>query len=115
MKFCFRSKKLFFGLLNHVLKVFHLSVAILLYESIIMYICLSVSVKFGPQLVPWTVVELAEDSSFDALFLKIQARAFDIISVSDNFRKTILLQALAGWMKESLNVVSTTTSVLGVY
>lgn len=79
-----------------------------------MYICVSVSVKFGPQLVPWTVVELAEDSSFDAMFLKIQAGAFDIIPVSDNLRKSILVQALAGSTKESLNVVSTTASVLGV-
>jgi hypothetical protein len=60
--------------------------------------------------VPWTVVELAEDSSFDAMFLKIQAGAFDIIPVSDNLRKSILVQALAGSTKESLNVVSTKTN-----
>ena len=33
---------------------------------------------------PWTVIELAEDNSFDAMFLKIQAGAFDIIPVLDN-------------------------------
>jgi len=41
-----------------------------------MYISVTVLIRFGVRVVPWTVIEIVDDLSFEQLFSKIKAGCF---------------------------------------
>jgi len=78
-----------------------------------MYVSVCVAVTCSTVTVPWTIIEVTEDVTFRVLFEKLQAGVFDIIS-SEKLCLSRLRTVRVGSSKESLNIVSDTSSVHSV-
>jgi len=81
-----------------------------------MYVSVTVLVRFGVRVVPWTVIETVNDLSFEQLFSKIKAGCFErVVKMTDKLRQSVVKGAFVGSSKDNLSTVSITAFVVGVY
>ena len=57
---------------------------------------LSITIS-GPSLLPWTIIEVNEDTyTFEALFTSIQGGRFNAVTISEDLKSARLLRSLVG-------------------
>ena len=72
-------------------------------------------VRFGTRVVPWTVIEIVDDLSFEQLLLKIKVGCFEcVVQMTEELRLAVVKGVFVGSSKENLSTVSVTASVFGV-
>ena len=80
-----------------------------------MYLSVTIIVKLGIRILPWTVIEVTEDLLFQDIFLRIKAGCYEgIINVRDKLCLAVLKVVFVGSSKECLSIVSSSASVHGV-
>lgn len=79
-----------------------------------MNITVSVKIVLGRRLVPWSIIELAEDKTFASVFNEVKAGKYDFIAVCEELKRASVKQVLVGSTRENLMVVSEKQSVLTV-
>jgi len=73
-----------------------------------------VLVKFGVHAVPWTVVEIADDLSFEQLLSKIKAGCFKcVVKITKELRLSVVKGAFVGLSRDNLSTMSITASIVG--
>ena len=62
-----------------------------------MLLSITISVSLGPSLLPWTIIEVNEDTyTFEALFTSIQGGRFNAVTISEDLKSARLLRSLVG-------------------
>ena len=80
-----------------------------------MNLSVTVFVRFGIYVVPWTVIEIVDDLSFEQLFSKIKAGCFGrVAKMIKELRLAVVKGVYVGSSKESLSAVNVTASIFGV-
>jgi len=75
----------------------------------------TVLVRFGVRVVPWTVIEIVDDLSFEQLFSNIKTGCFErVVKMTEELRLAVVKGVYVGLYKESLSAVSFTASIFGV-
>ena len=80
-----------------------------------MLLSVLITASVGRALVPWSIVEVNEQDSFEKLFSNIQAGCFDSVTVSDDLKNATLQRSFVGNKTDALMVTSNRQSVLNVY
>ena len=70
--------------------------------------------RLGRPLVPWTIIEVQAEQSFNELFGALQAGQFDCVPVSGELKDATLHQTYVGQKIELLMITSSTQSVFAV-
>ena len=80
-----------------------------------MLLCVNVSASLGRSLVPWTIIEVNEESyTFESLFTSMQAGRFDSVVVTEELKTAKLSRSLVGSKRDELMATSNGQSVLNV-
>ena len=80
-----------------------------------MLLSVTVSVRQGRSLLPWTIIEVNEDDyTFETFFTNIQGGRFDAVTVSEDMKSARLLRSLVGQKRDELMITSNGLSVLEV-
>ena len=78
-----------------------------------MYLSITIIVRLGINVLLWTVIEVAEDLSFQDLFLRIKKGCYEaIMKVTDELCLAVLKAVFVGSSKEYLSIVSSSASIL---
>ena len=80
-----------------------------------MLLTVQVAASLGWPIVPWSIIELNDESTtFAQLFQVIQASSFEIIQMNDDLKRSTLFGTFVGAVRDALMTINNSHAVLRV-